>query len=253
LLLLGGVLSIAVVAAGIAFMVVRAQGDGEPRQPRAAIIDQLSLSAPGPAFVEAATTRLKLAGYRVDYYPGDAVTVDFYRALPSYGYDLVILRVHSGRDAATDGEGSITRELDSVSLSTGEAWSAAKYPEDQRDRLLGRFTYRDAVLSEEPLFGVPAWFFEHAAKGEFDDTLVIMMGCDGLATEGLARAFLDRGASAFVGWTDDVTVSHTDDATEWLLGELFVNRHDIDEAVRRTAAAVGPDATFGGELRVLAR
>ena len=32
----------------------------------------------------------------MDYYPGEQVTVDFYRTLPLRGYDVLILRVHSG-------------------------------------------------------------------------------------------------------------------------------------------------------------
>ena len=62
---------------------------------KAAIIDQLALTDPNPAFVKEATRELEDAGYRVDYVPPEAVTVDFYRALPKKGYHLIILRSHS--------------------------------------------------------------------------------------------------------------------------------------------------------------
>jgi hypothetical protein len=250
---MSGVAAVIATAAVAVGVIVAAEGEEDDGPLRAAVIDQLSLSAPNPAFVEAATTRLEVAGYNVDYYPGEAVTVDFYRHLPSYSYDLIVLRVHSGQDAETDANGTVTRELDSVSLSTGEPWVSAKYPQEQARRLLGRFTYRDPRLGERPLFGAPASFFREAASGRFDGTLVIMMGCDGLATEGLAQAFLDRGAGAFVGWTDDVTANHTDEATVDLLANLLVHRFDVEEAVTRTAASVGPDRTFGAELQVRRR
>ncbi len=35
------------------------------------------------------------AGYDVDYYKGEDVTVELYRSLPSFGYKLIVLRVHS--------------------------------------------------------------------------------------------------------------------------------------------------------------
>ncbi len=63
---------------------------------KAAIIDQLYDLQPNPAFIEQTTQYLQDYGFEVDLYQGDAVTVDFYRKLPTYGYKLIIFRVHSG-------------------------------------------------------------------------------------------------------------------------------------------------------------
>ncbi|GAG23053.1 unnamed protein product, partial [marine sediment metagenome] len=68
---------------------------GGPSGPRAVIVDQLSLSQRNPDFTASATDILEQADYTVDYFPGEQVTVDFYRNLPTHGYDLIILRVHS--------------------------------------------------------------------------------------------------------------------------------------------------------------
>ena len=46
-------------------------------QLKAAIVDQLSLTFPNQTFIETATNTLKQAGYTVDYYPGEKVTVEF--------------------------------------------------------------------------------------------------------------------------------------------------------------------------------
>ena len=56
-------------------------------QSKAAIVDQLSLTYPNQTFIETATNTLKQAGYSVDYYPGEKVTVEFYRNLPTHGYE----------------------------------------------------------------------------------------------------------------------------------------------------------------------
>jgi hypothetical protein len=78
-----------------------------------------------------------------------------------------------------------------------------------------------------------------------------MMGCDGLRSQRTAEAFLGRGAGAFVSWTKPVSASHTDTATQMLLRHLLLESLPLEEAVQKTAAEVGPDPTYDGELRVL--
>src|SRR3990170_1695590 len=73
-----------------------------PAGPSAVIVDQLSLTYPNPAFAEAATETLEEAGHRVEYFAGEQVTVDLYRSLPRRGYDLILLRAHSGRIRTED-------------------------------------------------------------------------------------------------------------------------------------------------------
>ncbi len=78
-----------------------------------------------------------------------------------------------------------------------------------------------------------------------------MMGCDGLRSQRTAQSFLDKGASAFVSWSQPVSASHTDTATQRLLEHLLLEGLNTADAVGRTAAEVGPDPLFEGELRVL--
>ncbi|TET88142.1 MAG: hypothetical protein E3J34_00925, partial [Dehalococcoidia bacterium] len=51
---------------------------------------------PNQAFIDKMTQVLEAYGFKVDTYQGDEVTVDFYRQLPTYGYNLIIFRAHSG-------------------------------------------------------------------------------------------------------------------------------------------------------------
>jgi hypothetical protein len=120
---------------------------------KAAIVDQLSLTFPNPAFVENATRKLELAGYAVDYIPGEEVTVEFYHRLPSRGYDLVVLRVHSDRiEGVWRGE-----EIDETVLFTSQKYDATKYYED---RGAGRLTRARYYEGGEAYFGIAADFVE---------------------------------------------------------------------------------------------
>jgi hypothetical protein len=74
------------------------------------------------------------------------------------------------------------------------------------------------------------------------------MGCDGLRSDAAARAFVDKGAGAVVGWDGAVSAAHTDEATERLLQHLVSEGLTVGEAVAKTEADVGPDPSYGSKL-----
>ena len=218
-----------------------------PETKTAVIVDQLSLTQPNPDFAASATDLLQQAGYRVDYVSGEDVTVDFYRELPTRGYGLVILRVHSGIAEETDIGTGETAKREYVSLFTGEPYSQDKYVQEQIGRL-GKAEYYEGA---PPLFGIGPEFIEFSMRGRFDDALIVMMGCDGLRSQTTGQAFLDKGASAFVSWSRSVSASHTDTATLRLLEKIAIGGLAVGDAVAQTAAEEGPDPTYGARLRVL--
>ncbi|KPK47947.1 MAG: hypothetical protein AMJ77_01340 [Dehalococcoidia bacterium SM23_28_2] len=213
----------------------------------AAIVDQLDLTQPNPDFAASATDILEEAGYTVDYYPGEEITVDFYRDLPTHDYDLLILRVHSGMAEETDVATGEKTKREYVSLFTGEPYSRDKYPDEPLGRL-GKAEYYEGA---PPLFGIAPDFILYSMRDSFDDTLIVMMGCDGLRSERTAQAFLDKGASAFVSWTRSVSASHSDAGTLLLLEKLLVEELPVADAVDQTAAEMGPDPLYGARLRAL--
>ncbi len=219
-------------------------GGGAPAEPRtAAIVDQLSEHDPNPAFAAAATDMLEDAGYVVGYYPSEEVTVDFYRELPTHGHDLIVLRSHSTQVR------KVWRDemVDEVVIFTTEPYSPAGCYEDQKAQRLAGVRYHEGG---DPYFGIRAEFIRTAMQGSFEDATIILMGCDGLESPTTAQAFLDKGASAFVGWTDAVSGSHSDAATERMLELLLLDGLTTEDAVSQTAAELGPDPS-GAELRVL--
>jgi hypothetical protein len=207
----------------------------QPQAPSAAIVDQLSLTQPNPDLVQSATRTLEQAGYTVDYYPGEQVTVDFYRNLPLHDYDLIVLRAHSG----------VARTAGSVGLFTSEPYSPTRYLAEQRAGVFLRAHYYDGG---ELYFGINPRFVEASMAGRFDNTLIIMMGCWGLTRGDMAEAFVRRGAHAVVSWDGLVSAAHTDAATEQLLEHLLVDRLTVPEAVAQTMDEVGPDPTYGSSL-----
>ena len=234
----------AALAAGLVLSGLTTNG---PSGPSAAIVDQLSLTQPGPDFVESATGLLEQAGYAVDYFPGEEVTVDFYRNLPTHDYDLIILRVHSAITTERDAETGQKTEKEYVGLFTGEPYNPNKYPQEQIERL-GKAEYYEGA---PPLFGIAPDFITYSMRGRFDETLIVMMGCDGLRSQETAQAFLDKGATAFVSWSRSVSASHTDAATQRLLEKLLIEGLPVRDAVAQTAAEVGPDPVYEAQLRML--
>lgn len=215
-------------------------------KPRAVIVDQLSLTERNPAFVESAGGILTRAGYDVDYYGGEEVTVDLYRGLPRQRYDLVILRVHSGLVNEINAKTGAEKLTEAVALATGEPYDETKYASALGPQYPGLGAYRNTP----PLFGITPDFVRSAMEGKFDETTIILMGCDGLFSSETAEVFLEKGAKSFVSWTGLVSAAHTDAATERLLQHLVGERLAVEEAVAKTMAELGPDAKYGSTLRL---
>src|SRR3989304_7907679 len=78
LVLIFGVLSISALIA-VSVYSFRAGAEKVEGPPKAAIVDQLSLTYPNPDFVQDATDTLQLAGYQVEYFPGEETDVGFYQ------------------------------------------------------------------------------------------------------------------------------------------------------------------------------
>lgn len=235
--------ALAVLAAAcgalIAVWLVFLQAHEPAGPPRAVIVDQLSLTAPNAEFTQQATALLEQAGYTVDYVPGEKVDVDYYRKLPAYNYQFIVFRVHADRLQATwRGE-----QIDDVVLFSSELYDRNRY---QQDQAANRLVIANYDYDPESYFGITPDFFDEL--GDFDNTTIIMMGCEGLLSERAAQAFIDKGAKTYISWNETVSASHTDDATERLLRHMLVEKQSSTDAVAQTMSEVGPDPTYGSKL-----
>jgi len=204
---------------------------------KAAIVDHLSIRNPNQTFNEKATAILTEAGYIVDYYPGEEVTVEFYRNLPQ-DYGLMILRVHSSATWTGGAEYAPT-------LFTSERASETKYVYEQlTDQLLWVSYTKEERERGILYFGIGPLFVWNATNGRFQDTIIIMMGCEGMKNEYMAEAFVERGAKVYISWDEEVLDSHTDSATIILLQHLITQNQTIEESVANTMEEVGPDPKY---------
>ena len=210
----------------------------ESSELKAAIVDQLSLTFPNKTFIEKATEILEQAGYKVDYYPGEKVTVEFYRNLPTHGYKIIILRVHSTATNSDGTEGPVT-------LFTSERYDRSKYVYEQlTDQLVATAFSREEREKGIIYFGINPPFVTQSMKGSFQNTIIIVMGCEGLDNPLMAEAFIQKGAKVYISWNQPVSASHTDLATIHLLQHFLIEKRTVKEAIQETYKDVGADPVY---------
>lgn len=215
-------------------------------------MDQTSISFPCPEFIAEARGYLEQAGYSVDAYPPAAVTVDFYRTLPAHGYRFILLQTHSTSQVVLEEERANSGEYPpGPFLFTSELYEQSRYLTLQLD---DQIRASKLLFEESPmLFAVGPTFVRKSMQGRFEDTLIIIGGCQSMAYPDLAQAFLDRGASAVIGWDEMVSLAHNNKAVLHLLQALTVDGLSPDEAVEATMDEVGPDPAYGSALILLQR
>jgi hypothetical protein len=201
---------------------------------RAALIDALSNASVGGEFADAVNRTLRGTGFVVDVYQGSEVTVDFLEKFAG-GYKLVIFRVHSA--LSFDG---------GLYLFTAEPYSGEKYVQEQYFRFILKEAY--ATESSQHVFAVNWGFVCALMAGEFNGTLVVVMGCDGSSDSRIAEEFVNQGAVGYVGWNGSVLLSHSDEAVLHLVEDLYVGKQPLKMAVDDTNSRVGRDPAYGSVL-----
>lgn len=202
---------------------------------KAVIVDQLNLTYPNQTFVTEATSILENSGYEVDYISGENVTIDLYRELPQEGYDLIIFRVHSAASKYGDNP---------VVLFTSQNYTQDEYQFAQVTDTVQRVYYN---YGEEYYFAISPKFVR-GLSGDFNDATIIHMGCEGLEQDNMAKAFVEKGARLFVGWTGDVNAYHSDSATIYFLEQYVGEELTVERSRIYTSAERGSDPVYHSEL-----
>jgi len=212
---------------------------------QAAIVDQLAAVYPNQDFIQSAYKDLTSAGFKVRIYMHDEVTIDFYRYLPSRGYKIVVLRVHSAIPLKELVRRSYPIKGEPVFLFTNEPYDKNRYlPEQLTDQIV-----QVQVTNSSPsYFGIGPGFVKQSMIGRFPKTLILLSSCAGLYSSDLADALIDRGASAIVSWNVLVELSQTDRAIAFLLKELCVEKLNMKQSIETTMSQVGPDPKYGATL-----
>jgi len=205
---------------------------------QAVLIDQLSMTIPNKAFYWTTQSLLNKCSMQVWFNEGVFNTIGFFRKLPLYNYKIIILRVHSARNPETE----------TLAIFTGEKWSDSKASWDYlTDIMNGRIAKVRVKENSTAYFGITPAFIKNM-NGDFKDAVIIMMGCEGLTNENMAKAFIEKGAKVYISWTGPVSSEHTDAATLNLLQHLFVERKTVKGAVTATNNEIGKDPVYRSEL-----
>jgi len=222
--------TIALVAIVLAFRGIGSRDHEDEGQIRVVILDPLG--GEGEGFTSSAVELFESAGYEVDVLRGENVSVESVKGI-SGGYRVVLLRVHS----------SIYHGR--VWVFTGERYRQGSYVLEQ---LLNEVHPARPTTESEFLFAVGADFALRYLEDGLDDSLVVVMGCDGLSSRDLAMAFTENGAAAYVSWDGPVSLGHTDEATLALLRGLVVEGMCLGDAVGYSMGLVGPDPVYSSSL-----
>jgi hypothetical protein len=205
-------------------------------------VDQLSLTFPNQTFVATATAILENVGYTVDYFPSENVTVEFFRNLPNQGYSIVILRAHSTAMNVKNNQCPVT-------IFTSESYDSSKYFHEQMNDQLTTVSFSEEEREKGILyFGVWPSFVTDCTTGRFQDTVIVMMGCEGLKNTFMADAFVKKGAKTYVSWDQEVTAGHTDAATCGLLQHFLIEKQTLNRAVQITEGETGLDPIYGSHM-----
>ncbi len=204
-----------------------------PTQLRAVIIDQLHNDLPNFEFQADAQRMLEDAGYEVDLYTTDEITVDFYKNLPSMNYHFILIRSHGGEDLNYEYP---TR------LFTGEKFSKEKYTTEQ---IYGHVGYgfpiyleeyeelkeSDQDIFEKAYFTIGSEMIDDGMVGTFPDSIIIVGGCQSARSHDLMQSLIKRGASQVLGWAATIESKDNDRAMIWLLEEILVKEASLRDAV----------------------
>lgn len=192
--------------------------------PKAAILDGLYSESPNITFSQTLTNYLSAAGYTVDIFRGENVTIDLLRNIA--GYKVVILRLHS----------TIDPDFRNLYVFSGEPYNTSGYDSPVRQ---GRTTEGKEYFATT-IFSLGSFARADALK----DSTVILMGCNGTGDPHSIDRLFKKGVKVYFGWTGYVELSHTDEATLSLVKALYLKKLNPEQAVQEAMTEVGPDQSY---------
>lgn len=193
----------------------------------AAIIDQLSEDFYNKTFVESITAMLKKYDFTVTYYNYTQTKVEFFRdKLMKGNYGIIILRLHS----------ALREDGSAVDFFTSEQFDPEKYTKEMDEDLLVRGILNYSGNVREYFAFTPT--FVEKLEGTFPNSIIIAMGCHGLnqnVKQQMAKVFFDKGATVYIGWSSQVSVTHSDGEILQLIKRLLNENKTIEDAVKKAS------------------
>ena len=226
--------------------------DKQPR-PLAAIIDQLHESIPNERYQQKTLEYLENAGYDVDIYTTEDITVDFYKKLPSMNYKFIYIRTHSLEVAQLG---------NSTFLFTGEKYDIDKHISEQLSGHVQKaiplsFQSSDEAIKnvrvdpDENYFVIGSKLMDELTIGEFPQSVIIIGGCESVRNHDLAKSLILRGASTVIGWDRSIGSMENDIVILALLEEILINKTGLHDAIISVTEEFSPNLQYSSELNYL--
>jgi len=252
----GGLVSDSDVAGAIKFLteenIIIISSSPIHKQPRqsAAIIDQLHDFIKNKHFLKKSQQFLELAGYDVDVYTTEDITVDFYKNLPSMNYKFIIIRTHSLEDPESKNP---------TFLFTGEKFDMYKYTNEQIFDQVSRgipiygeeleeLIENNEYSLDKMYFVVGSKLFDDTTVGKFPDSIIFIGGCEVMRSKDLANSLINRGASSVIGWDRSINSSESDRVMLALLEEVLIDKIEINDAILSVMQEFGSDLEYSSQL-----
>ena len=199
--------------------------------PKAAILDALYAGPQDLAYEQNLTNYLSIAGYSVDIFRGENVTISLLENIG--GYKVLILRLHSA--IASDGF---------LYIFSGENYTPTKYAQEQLSGAV-----REGITFENvSYFALNAVFLGGNNQTGLKDSTVILMGCNGTGDSYTIQRLLDKGVKAYIGWSGYVDLSYSDEITLALVKALYLEKSSAQVAVGEAMREVGTEPAYNSVL-----
>ncbi|MEM2149890.1 MAG: hypothetical protein QXO46_08490 [Nitrososphaerota archaeon] len=217
-------------------------GSSQPTQSKptflkAVIIDGLSEDAPNPKLISEMRRILESAGYTVIIFNGSNVNIELFKKLPTTSSSLIIMRLHGGRIQQP------------IGLFIGSGIFAEPFDENKYkyEYLSGYFLKGVAYVGGKEYFVITPHYVSEKFEGKFPNSIVVVLSCYSMWDQVLASAFIERGASAFIGIDHKADINYLDKVGLELV-KLLSQKIDVEEAVSRVLEDIGPDPTTGAKI-----
>lgn len=204
--------------------------------PKAAILDALYGGSQDLAYEQSLTNYLSTAGYSVDVFRGENVTIDLLGNIG--GYKVLILRIHS---AIGSGGGFLY-------LFSGEKYTPSKYVQEQLSGAV-----REAITFDNvSYFAINAVFLGGNNPIGLKDSTIILMGCNGTGSAYSIQRLLDKGIKAYIAWSGYVDLSYSDETTLALVKALYLEKSSVQAAVEGAMKEAGTEPGYNSVLECYA-
>jgi hypothetical protein len=201
------------------------KGNGSANSPSAVLLNPEEYTYGHRQCQQIIATLLK-HDYRIEYLANDAVTLSYLRL--NLSVDIVYMNTHAGF-FDTDGD----HQADAVVIATGEPWTndtEQTYSFEYQHHMIVK-----GMIGEKSIIAfTPAFIEYYYPQGTLPHSLVYMATCFATYDTSMAHAFLEAGASTYLGWSRN-TVFWINSKTSVQTFRLFANGwtvHQVCSLVR---------------------